>query len=350
MRIGPPEAASSTTDPTSDSRAVIDDDHLKLGRLHVLALERGEALPQRVRAVVRRDDRGQRQVAANVAAWPIHCARDRRYGSGGDHGASPEAKLRPAASSRSAICIRPSTPGDTSSRGSSRDAACGRARARGPGPDDRLPRAPRASPRPIQTSTARYAGTGTSTAYEFPRYSFPQRVALERHNAAELGRHLSALQPDVVTLVVDGVHVALADRAGEARSDCRPCSSSTMTGSSMAASTTSGCGTWRGPRRSKVAPAAARVCGIPTDVDVNSAGTFRVQLRVTRSTGRATFGSRLHLRPSSTPGSRTASSSPLAPQPWAWRLVYVGRIDRQKGIDTAIASLAHLPPAATLTV
>ena len=34
---------------------------------------------------------------------------------------------------------------------------------------------------------------------------------------------------------------------------------------------------------------------------------------------------------------------PLAPEPWRWRMVYVGRIDRQKGIDTAVAALAHLP-------
>jgi glycogen synthase len=37
-------------------------------------------------------------------------------------------------------------------------------------------------------------------------------------------------------------------------------------------------------------------------------------------------------------------------QPWAWRLLYVGRIDERKGIDTAVRSLALLPPEAELEV
>jgi glycosyltransferase involved in cell wall biosynthesis len=34
--------------------------------------------------------------------------------------------------------------------------------------------------------------------------------------------------------------------------------------------------------------------------------------------------------------------------PWAWRLLYVGRIDDRKGIDTVIRALPDLPPEATL--
>jgi glycosyltransferase involved in cell wall biosynthesis len=36
---------------------------------------------------------------------------------------------------------------------------------------------------------------------------------------------------------------------------------------------------------------------------------------------------------------------PAPPRDWGWRLVYVGRIDERKGIDTAIAALTHLPDA-----
>lgn len=39
-----------------------------------------------------------------------------------------------------------------------------------------------------------------------------------------------------------------------------------------------------------------------------------------------------------------------AERPWSWRLLYVGRIDRDKGIETAIHALAFLPAAASLTV
>ena len=37
-------------------------------------------------------------------------------------------------------------------------------------------------------------------------------------------------------------------------------------------------------------------------------------------------------------------------RPWSWRLLYAGRIDQAKGVDTAIAALEHLPAAASLTV
>jgi glycogen synthase len=37
-------------------------------------------------------------------------------------------------------------------------------------------------------------------------------------------------------------------------------------------------------------------------------------------------------------------------QPWAWRLLYVGRIDQRKGIDTAVRALAQLPSEAVLDV
>jgi glycosyltransferase involved in cell wall biosynthesis len=37
-------------------------------------------------------------------------------------------------------------------------------------------------------------------------------------------------------------------------------------------------------------------------------------------------------------------------RPWSWRLLYAGRIDPRKGIDTAIEALALLPAKATLRV
>jgi glycosyltransferase involved in cell wall biosynthesis len=42
--------------------------------------------------------------------------------------------------------------------------------------------------------------------------------------------------------------------------------------------------------------------------------------------------------------------APAPAQPWAWRLLYVGRIDERKGIDTAVRALARLPSEATLDV
>jgi glycogen synthase len=39
-----------------------------------------------------------------------------------------------------------------------------------------------------------------------------------------------------------------------------------------------------------------------------------------------------------------------APGEWAWRLLYVGRLDERKGVHVAADALGHLPSAASLTV
>jgi glycogen synthase len=42
--------------------------------------------------------------------------------------------------------------------------------------------------------------------------------------------------------------------------------------------------------------------------------------------------------------------APAPERPWRWRLLYVGRIDERKGIDTAVRALEHLPAEATLDI
>ena len=55
-------------------------------------------------------------------------------------------------------------------------------------------------------------------------------------------------------------------------------------------------------------------------------------------------------RPRRLTGRRRALSRRGPRTDWDWRLLYVGRIDERKGLDTAIAALARLPERATLTV
>ena len=184
--------------------------------------------------------------------------------------------------------------------------------------------------------------------YEFPRLNIAQRLRLERHNAAELRRHLELFRPDVVTWWSMGCMslsmIEQVRRAGfpavfvvhddwlvygwEHDRWIR---------------------TWSGPRRSIVGRLIEPACGVPVRVEVNDAGAFVFNSRYTLERARgAGVGSRamtiVH------PGIDGRFQEQVPPPAWGWRLAYVGRIDRQKGIDTAVAALEHLPPASTLTV
>lgn len=107
--------------------------------------------------------------------------------------------------------------------------------------------------------------------------------------------------------------------------------------------------TWHGWRR-MFAPIAERVTGMSTHVDVNRAGRFVFNSRYTLARAQeAGFApvdaSVVH------PGiDERLLEDPAPPSPWQWRLACVGRLDRQKGLDTAVAALAELPASATLTV
>ena len=43
-------------------------------------------------------------------------------------------------------------------------------------------------------------------------------------------------------------------------------------------------------------------------------------------------------------------AEPADPRPWGWRLLYVGRLDERKGIETLLRAMATLPPEARLDV
>jgi glycogen(starch) synthase len=180
---------------------------------------------------------------------------------------------------------------------------------------------------------------------EFMKLGPRAAAALARHNHAALARRLDAFRPDVVTWwsmgalsltmleavrrrgipAVAFVHDEWLDYGVRADAWLR---------------------TFTGPRRSLLAPVGERLAGIPARVDFAGAATY---VFVSDFTRRHTLG--LH------PGMRTAVAhsgidpdliDPAPPRDWAWRLLYVGRLDPRKGVDTAIEALAHLPAEATL--
>jgi glycosyltransferase involved in cell wall biosynthesis len=97
-----------------------------------------------------------------------------------------------------------------------------------------------------------------------------------------------------------------------------------------------------------LAPVAERVLNVATDVDMAGAGRFVFNSRYTQEAARAA-GVDPPQAVVVPPGIETGLTV-LRPEPWRWRVLYIGRIDRQKGIDTAVRSLAHLPAEATLAV
>jgi glycosyltransferase involved in cell wall biosynthesis len=163
--------------------------------------------------------------------------------------------------------------------------------------------------------------------HAWPRRSIPERYRLERDNARTLQRHLDDFRPDVVAWwAMGGMSLSL-------------------------------------PKRVE-APSAAFVLDDWLDYAPKEDQFHRLLRRGrfnTRTIDRWVFISeytRAHAREL---GHEFASSevnpagvgeefTAVAPRPWDWRLLYVGRIDERKGIDTAIRALEHLPNEATLDV
>jgi glycosyltransferase involved in cell wall biosynthesis len=184
--------------------------------------------------------------------------------------------------------------------------------------------------------------------YEFPRLSLVQRLRLERHNASVLRRHLRDFRPDVIAWWSMGC-MSLAMIEQGRRTGVRAVFVVHDDWLVYGWERDQWIRTWRGPRRGRVAPYAARLCGVATAVELSSAGRFVFNSHYTL---RRAAEARL-LEPDATvvhPGIDDRFSEPLPPEPWQWRLTYMGRIDRQKGIDTAVAALAHLPESARLTI
>jgi glycosyltransferase involved in cell wall biosynthesis len=184
--------------------------------------------------------------------------------------------------------------------------------------------------------------------YEFPRLNAVQRLGLERHNATELRRHLKEFRPDLIAWWSMGcMSLSLIEQARRVG----------LPAVFVVHDDWLGYGwehdqwirMWQGPRRGRVAPVAERILRIPTRVEVNRAGCFVFNSNYTLQRAREV---RLTTPRVSVvhPGIDETFLEPLEQQPWHWRLAYVGRVDRQKGIDTAVKAVSALPPETTLTV
>jgi glycogen(starch) synthase len=181
--------------------------------------------------------------------------------------------------------------------------------------------------------------------HEFPRLSFRERLAIERHNAGVLEHELGEVSPDVVSWwAMGGMSLALIERVrrspipavGFVHDDWM------LYGPRVDA--------WQRAvaRLGPAGPAVASLAGAPVARQLGSAARWVFVSETCRS--RAAERWALADTAIAHSGVDTSLFTP-APErrEWGGRLLYVGRIDRRKGIETAVRALEHLP-GATLTV
>lgn len=177
--------------------------------------------------------------------------------------------------------------------------------------------------------------------HDFPWLSPRQRLILERHNTRTFQRHLSELDPDVVNWwAMGGMSLSLVDRVRR--------SATPAVGVVVDEWLTYGPkvdGWQRAARRlGPLAPIVGRLSGIPVRTDLGTAATWLFVSETVRESARRAG---LSLAASAVAhGGIDLSRFPRAPErPWEGRLLYLGRIDRRKGIATAVRALAMLPDA-----
>jgi glycosyltransferase involved in cell wall biosynthesis len=102
----------------------------------------------------------------------------------------------------------------------------------------------------------------------------------------------------------------------------------------------------RHPRLGRIAGVAA---GIPSTLDLGGAALWHFNSRHTRDEARAA-GWELPQTEITPAGIDSTLFRAQPEEPWAWRLLCAGRLDRRKGVDLAIAALAELPDETTLTI
>jgi glycosyltransferase involved in cell wall biosynthesis len=185
----------------------------------------------------------------------------------------------------------------------------------------------------------------------WPQLSLRGRLALERHNAAVLDRHLRELRPDVITFwALGGLSIGLVERVRR--------------GSIPALFFVLDPWPVYGPERDQWTATWSRAPGVLLRPWVERLTGLPAQERLAR-TGRWLFCSQAMRRTVLEAGLRPRDQTVLSPgvaqafldarpepspPPWRWRLLYTGRVVEQKGVTTAVEALSHLPRQATLRI
>jgi glycosyltransferase involved in cell wall biosynthesis len=101
--------------------------------------------------------------------------------------------------------------------------------------------------------------------------------------------------------------------------------------------------------RPRLGRVAERLFGLPTSVDLGGSATWMFNSEKMRASGLAIHPD-LTKTQVANPGIDESLFQAAEPQPWQWKLLYLGRLDQRKGIHIAIEALSRLPTEATLDV
>jgi glycosyltransferase involved in cell wall biosynthesis len=182
--------------------------------------------------------------------------------------------------------------------------------------------------------------------HAWPRLGPRARLAIERHNARVFDRHLAEHAPDAVTWwSMGGMSLSLIARARRAGLPSAGFVHDDWLVYGPRADA------WlRAMRRSRLlARAAWHATGVPTWFAPHEVDRWMFVSDATRRAAERAVGP-LHGAGIAHSGIHPDFLDARPEREWRWRLLYVGRIDGRKGIDTVVDALGHLPAEATLTV
>lgn len=179
-----------------------------------------------------------------------------------------------------------------------------------------------------------------------PRLSIRARIDLERHNATVFDHHVREFAPDVVAFWSMGaISLGLIERTRRAGLPgvAFVCDDWLVYG--PRADQWMRLGRWLGPLRHRVERVTELPMTIPQGPEVQWFFISRTTEREAREAGW-----RLARTGIASAGIDPAFLAPASERAWSGKLLYAGRIDPRKGIDTAIRAAAELVPAVTLTI
>lgn len=181
----------------------------------------------------------------------------------------------------------------------------------------------------------------------FAKQTLRERVAMARRNHRVLRAHLGDFRPDVVAWwSMGGLSLTMIE---EVRRRGLPAVAFVHDDWLDYGRHVDGWLRAFGGRKRAAAPLGERLAGIPATVDLGAAARWVFVSESTRARA-AALGLSLEDTAVAHSGIDSLFLDPAPEREWAWRLLYVGRLDERKGVRTAVEALAKLPGEARLRI